>query len=107
MRSMLETLFPSNKSERTISAFSIGRYMPSRGFSCGSRNVLEHWRHWNRCVPLRSRPLRLHSIRQLWQVTMKSPIEFHSLKPDNEIASPVSYTHLRAHETGRNLVCRL
>ena len=21
--------------------------------------------------------------------------------------SPVSYTHLRAHETGRNLVCRL
>ena len=22
-------------------------------------------------------------------------------------ASPVSYTHLRAHETGRNLVCRL
>src|SRR5678810_159350 len=24
-----------------------------------------------------------------------------------EIRSPVSYTHLRAHETGRNLVCRL
>src|SRR5678810_313894 len=23
------------------------------------------------------------------------------------IARPVSYTHLRAHETGRNLVCRL
>ena len=23
------------------------------------------------------------------------------------VASPVSYTHLRAHETGRNLVCRL
>src|SRR5678809_863180 len=22
-------------------------------------------------------------------------------------AAPVSYTHLRAHETGRNLVCRL
>ncbi len=22
-------------------------------------------------------------------------------------SSPVSYTHLRAHETGRNLVCRL
>ncbi len=22
-------------------------------------------------------------------------------------AEPVSYTHLRAHETGRNLVCRL
>src|SRR5674476_506983 len=24
-----------------------------------------------------------------------------------EYADPVSYTHLRAHETGRNLVCRL
>ena len=24
-----------------------------------------------------------------------------------EIRAPVSYTHLRAHETGRNLVCRL
>ena len=26
---------------------------------------------------------------------------------DREIIKPVSYTHLRAHETGRNLVCRL
>src|SRR5674476_1707929 len=25
----------------------------------------------------------------------------------NELVIPVSYTHLRAHETGRNLVCRL
>ena len=24
-----------------------------------------------------------------------------------EAIPPVSYTHLRAHETGRNLVCRL
>ena len=23
------------------------------------------------------------------------------------VVTPVSYTHLRAHETGRNLVCRL
>ena len=23
------------------------------------------------------------------------------------MSTPVSYTHLRAHETGRNLVCRL
>ena len=30
------------------------------------------------------------------------------LKTTSEIMqSPVSYTHLRAHETGRNLVCRL
>ena len=27
--------------------------------------------------------------------------------PDLENTSSVSYTHLRAHETGRNLVCRL
>ena len=26
---------------------------------------------------------------------------------DGHTSSPVSYTHLRAHETGRNLVCRL
>src|SRR5674476_890415 len=25
----------------------------------------------------------------------------------NTVRAPVSYTHLRAHETGRNLVCRL
>src|SRR5678810_610031 len=27
--------------------------------------------------------------------------------PHDTHAAPVSYTHLRAHETGRNLVCRL
>src|SRR5678810_111044 len=27
--------------------------------------------------------------------------------PNKECPIPVSYTHLRAHETGRNLVCRL
>ena len=26
---------------------------------------------------------------------------------DGSSTNPVSYTHLRAHETGRNLVCRL
>src|SRR5665213_4028604 len=26
---------------------------------------------------------------------------------DSTLIAPVSYTHLRAHETGRNLVCRL
>src|SRR5674476_1544508 len=29
------------------------------------------------------------------------------LQPGDVLHSPVSYTHLRAHETGRNLVCRL
>ena len=30
-----------------------------------------------------------------------------TLKGVSQAAVPVSYTHLRAHETGRNLVCRL
>src|SRR5674476_770032 len=30
-----------------------------------------------------------------------------TLAPLLTLAAPVSYTHLRAHETGRNLVCRL
>src|SRR5665213_3974090 len=29
------------------------------------------------------------------------------LTPEVASLTPVSYTHLRAHETGRNLVCRL
>src|SRR5678810_1348687 len=32
--------------------------------------------------------------------------EMPGFYPDGEY-DPVSYTHLRAHETGRNLVCRL
>ena len=32
-----------------------------------------------------------------FEITIKSKLEFKA----------VSYTHLRAHETGRNLVCRL
>ena len=32
----------------------------------------------------------------------------HPEHPDVlKVGVPVSYTHLRAHETGRNLVCRL
>src|SRR5665213_2437888 len=29
------------------------------------------------------------------------------LQMETDVPEPVSYTHLRAHETGRNLVCRL
>ena len=38
-----------------------------------------------------------------------SPPEFLTFQQDitDENYIPVSYTHLRAHETGRNLVCRL
>ena len=35
-------------------------------------------------------------------------VDAHSVDPEHIIIPiPVSYTHLRAHETGRNLVCRL
>ena len=30
-----------------------------------------------------------------------------TLNSAGQLCNPVSYTHLRAHETGRNLVCRL
>src|SRR5674476_319680 len=39
-----------------------------------------------------------------WAVTFK--VESHN-HPSFVEPYPVSYTHLRAHETGRNLVCRL
>ena len=35
------------------------------------------------------------------------PISAASVKINYSHINPVSYTHLRAHETGRNLVCRL
>ena len=40
---------------------------------------------------------------------MVSAIGYLCAKPGNDAYRrlPVSYTHLRAHETGRNLVCRL
>ena len=40
---------------------------------------------------------------------MVDPSEGRILIDDTDVATvnPVSYTHLRAHETGRNLVCRL
>ena len=36
-----------------------------------------------------------------------SPQEKTAEPAAEEAPEPVSYTHLRAHETGRNLVCRL
>ena len=53
-----------------------------------SRNVLEVLRQ-----PLEDRKITVSRIR----CNVEYPASF----------MPVSYTHLRAHETGRNLVCRL
>src|SRR5665213_2569708 len=43
-----------------------------------------------------------------WKRFVKAYADDWHPAPDNgEAPKPVSYTHLRAHETGRNLVCRL
>eukprot|EP01017_Pseudomicrothorax_dubius_P042691 TRINITY_DN7005_c0_g2_i1.p1 TRINITY_DN7005_c0_g2~~TRINITY_DN7005_c0_g2_i1.p1 ORF type:complete len:143 (+),score=55.32 TRINITY_DN7005_c0_g2_i1:466-894(+) len=50
------------------------------------------------------------SLRQEISILKHKTLEL-SISPQKEdmrsTARPVSYTHLRAHETGRNLVCRL
>ena len=55
--------------------------------------------------------LRVFSCTQgLTKQNIDETIRFatYRLPKNNEIKyTPVSYTHLRAHETGRNLVCRL
>ena len=40
-------------------------------------------------------------------ITIKGQSNFKSTAKDILITSPVSYTHLRAHETDSYLVCRL
>ena len=53
--------------------------------------------------------LGLSAMEDLHQ-TMNSPVDTASIEAARDSinqATPVSYTHLRAHETGRNLVCRL
>src|SRR5674476_1465183 len=53
------------------------------------------WKHYDTIM---------HNIAQTWpEVCMLDTIGFSI----SGRAIPVSYTHLRAHETGRNLVCRL
>src|ERR1017187_4142413 len=91
MRSILLMLFPSTSSRRIVSAWSIGRYMPSKGSSRGSVNRLWHCWQAYRCSPLRFFPLRLHSIRQLWHVIVKSPVEFHSQKPDTGVVGSCGF----------------
>jgi hypothetical protein len=69
-RSTLETELPSSRRRRTISAFSTGRYMPSKVWSRASVNTLWHWLHWLRWRVPRLPNFR-HSVRQLWQVIVK------------------------------------
>src|SRR5678809_1635535 len=51
-----------------------------------------------RAIKSRYPEFKLHAL---------SPPEVIHLSRLSQLPVPVSYTHLRAHETGRNLVCRL
>ena len=43
-----------------------------------------------------------------WQYVLNDrPLHLFCAPEQTDAPDPVSYTHLRAHETGRNLVCRL
>src|SRR5678810_1362610 len=42
-----------------------------------------------------------------WLSSLKAGVRFADREQKVRYSSSVSYTHLRAHETGRNLVCRL
>ena len=50
-------------------------------------------------------PYNVHVV-NLQAGDQKKP-EFLAMNPNGRIPVTVSYTHLRAHETGRNLGCRL
>jgi hypothetical protein len=45
-----------------------------------------HLYRWSSCRPL---PAFTMSVLQLWRVTVKSPIEFHSRKLHTEVEGPV------------------
>src|SRR5674476_1603941 len=83
-----------------------------RGYEQGAQQVFDAIKH---CLPVRQ-----SSIVQAWLVEDLHKWRLANLRgeskrdPDGSIIMcqppterPVSYTHLRAHETGRNLVCRL
>src|SRR5674476_831931 len=63
-----------------------------------------------RCLP-HQYPLPPRALLRLLSLPQRSPLRsLRARRPSRAQplrAPPVSYTHLRAHETGRNLVCRL
>jgi len=82
-RAVERTLLPSRRQRRIIKTFSLGNLESGPNSRVvGSVNRLEHCWHLYRCAPLLERPALTVSILQEWQVTVKSPVEFHSQKPD-------------------------
>src|SRR5674476_586420 len=57
-------------------------------------------KYWTMPRAARKAPSQLTQLASLCR-------SFHELRPSAASSATVSYTHLRAHETGRNLVCRL
>src|SRR5665213_3371122 len=83
-------------------------------------HVLPYWGNWPQCsirppdvddwIAQLARKMGPSSVRHCYTL-LRGPIRRavkDGIIPDPLIdITPVSYTHLRAHETGRNLVCRL
>eukprot|EP00831_Metopus_contortus_P005890 TRINITY_DN12219_c0_g1_i1.p1 TRINITY_DN12219_c0_g1~~TRINITY_DN12219_c0_g1_i1.p1 ORF type:complete len:158 (-),score=31.90 TRINITY_DN12219_c0_g1_i1:43-516(-) len=63
--------------------------------------ILQHWRSRGQCVALRKQEISPQSLEDF-----PSDVEV-GLRPMYSALIPVSYTHLRAHETSLHLVCRL
>src|SRR5665648_85610 len=62
-----------------------------------TENLLRRWLHVKYPVPAKNpclMPIGVHKLRQ-------------ALVPMTRCRTPVSYTHLRAHETRHDIVCRL
>src|SRR5674476_721379 len=61
--------------------------------------------------PLLRKPLEMSHVKSMllghWGTTPGQNFIYVHLNRVIRKYDPVSYTHLRAHETGRNLVCRL
>src|SRR5678809_831467 len=52
-------------------------------------------------------PHVLRNLQLMYSTGRLANTGYLSILPVDQGVEPVSYTHLRAHETGRNLVCRL
>lgn len=90
---MLRTEFPSASSFSTSAArcSSTACLWPIQPNSFRSLKVFSHLEQRYLCIPSGRFPDFLQAIRQLWHVTVKSPVEFHSRKPDNRFACPYGF----------------
>src|ERR1039458_3031 len=89
-RAVARTDVPSTRQCRMRTTVSLGRRTSvPKGFSRGSQDRLPHCWHLYRWTWLRPLPAFTVSLRHEWHVTVKSPVEFHSQKPDTGVDGPV------------------